>query len=72
MAYRFFYHFNKPLTLKTGEVHWSVHFRQKCYMVKNIQCLVPTNTKTNRTQPRGVVQGFCTDVLIENGTAIIR
>jgi len=72
MAYRFFYHFNKPMTQKTGEVIWSVHFRQTCYMVKNIQCQVPTNTKTNRIQPRGVVQGFCKEVIIQNDTAIIR
>lgn len=69
--YRFFYHFNKPMTLKKGEVIWSLHFRKKCYFVKNINCLVPTNTKINKTQPKGVVQGFCTDIKLEKDVAII-
>lgn len=59
------------MTKKTGRVVWSVHFRKKCYFVENIHCFVATNTKINRTQPKGVVQGFCTNVIIENNIAII-
>ena len=59
------------MTLKKGEVIWSLHFRKKCYFVKNINCLVPTNTKINKTQPKGVVQGFCTDIKLEKDVAII-
>jgi hypothetical protein len=71
MSYRFFYHFNKPMTQKTGKVFWSIHYRQTCYYVNNIECLVPTNTKENPRQPKAVVQGFCKEILIQDGTAII-
>lgn len=71
MKYRFYYHFNKPMTKKNGDVIWSVHFKQKCYFVKNIVCMVPTATKQNKTQPRGVVRGHCTDVIIKDDIAII-
>lgn len=71
-TWRFFYHFNKPMTQKTGEVMWSIHFRNKCYFVKDISCMVPTVTKTNKKQPKGVVQGFCKEVLIKESVAIIQ
>jgi len=70
--YRFFYHFNKPMTQKTGEVHWTVHFRDKCHQVKNILCKVQSNTKANKDQPRGVVQGYCTEVIIDKESATIQ
>jgi len=70
--YRFFYHFNKPATQQSGEVVWSVHFRGRCYLVRSIQCSQPTQTKTNRRQPRGVVQGHCSEVLVRDSVAVIQ
>ncbi len=60
--YRFFLHYNKPLSKQKGEHYWSVHWRNKCYFVKNVVCHVPTNSKTNKRQPYVVMQGFATYV----------
>lgn len=64
--YRFFYHYNKP----AGRM--SVHFRNKCHIVDNIDCQVPASTKWNKTQPRVVMQGFARKVRItKGGTTVI-
>ena len=59
------------MSQKTGAVMWSVHFRNTCYVVKDIQCFVPIGTKGNKRQPKGVVQGFCKEVVIIDGIAKI-
>jgi len=40
--------------------------------VRSIQCSQPTQTKTNRRQPRGVVQGHCSEVLVRDSVAVIQ
>lgn len=59
MRYRFFFHLNKPLTKATGDVWWTIHCRGRCYSVKSIRCEPPTETKSNKSQPLGVVRGYC-------------
>ena len=56
---------------KTGEVFWSLHFRNQCFILKDIKCSVETETKPNKRQPKGVVQGFCTDVIVVDEVAKI-
>jgi hypothetical protein len=63
--YRFFYHFYK----QKGKM--SVHFRNSCTVVDNVECRVPCETKWNKTQPRLVMRGFATEVKIFEGKAII-
>jgi hypothetical protein len=63
--YRFFYHFYK----QKGKM--SVHFRNSCTVVDDIDCRVPCETKWKPTQPRLVMQGFATDVKFEKGKAVI-
>ena len=72
--YRFFFHYNKPLSKQRGEHIWSVHWRNKCYFVKNIICQPETTSKTNKTQPYVVMRGFTHKVLCNNDateTAVI-
>lgn len=69
--YRFFLHYNKIVSKQRGEHYWSVHFRKKCHFVKDIQCTVPTESKTNYTQPYVVMRGFASKVEIKNDKAII-
>lgn len=64
--YRFWYHYNKANNKMT------VHYRKTCYIVNNIECLAPTQSKWNRIQPRLVIQGFAKEVIIENDKAYIR
>ena len=62
---RFFYHYNKQTKNMT------LHFRKSCFSVSNIICLVPCETKWNKTQPNLVMRGFCNEILIENNIAKI-
>ena len=59
------------MSLKTGEVMWTLHYDKKCHAVKYIDCRVQTNTKSNKRQPKAVVQGFAKSVVIENSRAVI-
>jgi len=63
--YRFFYHYFKQ------KKKMSVHFRGTCTVVDDIECLVPCETKWNRTQPNLVMRGFAKEVRIRNNKAII-
>ena len=64
--YRFFYHYNKINKRMT------VHFKGKCHIVDNIICSTSCNSKWNKRQPNLVMQGFCKELIIDNGTATIK
>lgn len=63
--YRFFFHYNKVAK------QMSVHFRGTCYIVNNVECRVPCETKWNKRQPRLVMRGMASDVTIIKGAAWI-
>lgn len=63
--YRFFYHYYKA----KGKM--SVHFRGICYVVDNVVCMAPCETKWNRTQPRLIMRGFASDLTIKDKVAYI-
>ena len=65
--YRFFYHFNKPLSKQRGKPYMSVHFRGKCYFARRLSCHVSCQTKERKTQPVMVMQGYCREVIDNNG-----
>lgn len=50
----------------------SVHFRNSCTVVDDIECLVPCETKWNKTQPQLIMRGFAKEVTIINNKAIIK
>lgn len=62
--FRFFYHYRRQID------SISIHFRGKCHICENVKCLVPTESKRNKTQPKIVIQGFCEKVIFngKNGT----
>ncbi len=65
--YRFFYHYYKQ------KKKMSVHFRGKCYVVDDVWCDVPCQTKWNKTQPNLVMQGWAAEVYVDtNNQAVIR
>lgn len=70
--YRFFLHYNKPLSKQKGEHIWSVHFRNKCYFTPHIDCTVATESKTNSRQPFVVMRGMATEIEILEDKLIIR
>ncbi len=63
--YRFFYHYNKANKKMT------VHFRKLCYIANNIECLVPCETKWNKTQPNLVMQGWAKQLHTSENLIII-
>jgi len=71
-TYRFFYHYNKPESRKTGIDKLTLHYRGQCHIVEKIICLVPTETKNNKHQPRIVVQGLTSGVVIDRDVATIK
>lgn len=64
--YRFFYHYYKQ------KDKMSIHFKNICTIVDNIDCRVPCETKWNKRQPRLIMRGFATNIEIINKTAIIK
>ncbi len=68
---RFFYHYSKPATLQHGAPRLSVHFLDRCHIVRAIKCLVPGESKVNKRQPRVVMQGWAREVELAGEAAII-
>lgn len=71
-SYRFFFHYNKPESRKSGIDKLTLHYRGQCHIVEKITCGVPTETKNNKSQPRIVVQGLCLGVDINGNYAVIK
>ena len=67
----FWFHFNKPATLKSGKVKITLHYDKKCYIVEALNCTVPTVSKINKTQPRFVMRGRCYGITFNNNIAYI-
>ena len=61
-SYRFWYHYNKPLSKRMGRPTMTVHFKDRCIYADNIICHVPTETHQRKRQPRMVVRGFAKTV----------
>jgi hypothetical protein len=62
---RFFFHYRKQTNTMT------IHWKKECLQAKEIKCSVPVETKWNKIQPRLVIQGFASEVIIENDIAYI-
>jgi hypothetical protein len=43
----------------------SVHFKKQCIQCKNVICYAETESKWNKTQPQLVIQGFASDIKID-------
>ena len=63
--YRFFYHYFR------GKKAMSIHFKGTCYVVKNVVCHSPCETKWNKRQPYLVMQGFTNNVVIVDDVAYV-
>lgn len=70
-CYKYFYHYNKPASLKAGKPQLSVHFKKTCHIVDAVICAAVFHTKNNKKQPHCVITGECSTVVISNNTAII-
>lgn len=67
----FFYHYNKPASLKFKSSKLSLHYKNTCHIVDKIICNVPTHSHNNKRQPKIVIKGNANKVIIENNVAKI-
>ena len=56
--FRFWFHYNKPMSRQMDMAVWTVHWRNKCWHALNIKCSVDTETHARNSQPHAVVRGF--------------
>jgi hypothetical protein len=63
---RFFFHYNKV------QKKMSLHYDNKCYIVEDIECCVPCETRHRTRQPRLVMQGFCNEIIVGTFKAWIK
>lgn len=56
---RFFFHFRKS----TGNL--TLHWNKQCIPINNVECKVSVETKWNKQQPRVVLQGWATEIKID-------
>jgi len=68
----FYFHFNKPETMRTGQVVVSIHYKDQCHMVNNLECFVPVKGRVRKTQPRFVMTGKAHSLEIVDGVGILR
>lgn len=70
MKRAFFFHFNKPATIKNKKVVISIHYKNTCHLVDNVYCDVPCKGRIRNTQPKFVMCGVG-EVVIKNREAFI-
>jgi hypothetical protein len=67
----FWFHYNKPESLKRRRNVLTVHYQGKCHMVEAIDCQVPIKTKDRKSQPRCVMSGKGVMVVEDNKALIV-
>ena len=67
----FFFHYNKPASQAAGEPRLSVHFRNRCAVVRAVECFVPVQSRNRKKQPRCVMYGRARDIIVGDGIATI-
>lgn len=56
---------------KKGKPVITLHYKNKCHMVDNVICHVPTWGHVNKSQPRFVVKGKSSNIEIKDDIAHI-
>lgn len=70
-AFSFFYHYNKPASLKRGRTTISLHYCGKCHLVEEVDCYVHTASRIKKMSPRFVMTGKAHDIHIVDDKALI-
>jgi len=73
---RFFYHYNKPATQKTGKPSLTLHINNACHVIDGtlfqVHCPCESKVYPNK-QPRLVMRGWCSEVTFtDKGGAIVK
>ena len=56
--WRFFLHYNKPMSRKAEVPVWTIHWKGKCYQAYKLTVRAWTETHEQNRQPRGIVRGY--------------
>jgi len=67
----FWFHFNKPASRAAGKPQWTVHYKDQCLIVDDIECHVLVKSRTRKRQPFAVICGKTDGILIKNKKATI-
>lgn len=70
-AYSFFFHYNKPATMKRGKPTITVHYKGQCHLVDNVDVLVPCHGRVRNTQPRFVMAGKAMALSVSQGVGVL-
>lgn len=70
--FAFFFHYNKPASLKAGKVQISLHCHGQCRLVDNVTCYVTTQGRIRNTSPKFVMAGQAMEVIFDHGQVIIQ
>jgi hypothetical protein len=60
--YRFWYHYNKPMSRRMGRPILTIHWKDRCINCDKLEIHVPTETHERKRQPRMIVRGFANTV----------
>lgn len=63
--YKFFFHYNKPLSKLAKTPKLNIHFRDKCIIVDHVNCHTPIQSKHNKRQPFCVMTGYAGECSIK-------
>ena len=61
---RFFYHYNKPESVRQNCNVLTLHWRDTCYLVNDIEVQAHTETHSQKHQPRCIMRGWARGVVI--------
>ncbi len=67
----FWFHYNKPRSSSVGKPQITIHYKKQCLIVDNLICNVSTAGHLKNSQPRFVVKGKCSNIIIKNNIAYI-
>jgi hypothetical protein len=69
---KFYYHYNKPMSQRKGIPIISLHYKDQCHFIRELDCQVPTKSRFQKRQPRYVMTGNAKRIIISRqGVATI-
>lgn len=68
----FWFHYNKPASVKAGRPQITIHYKKACHVVDNLVCNVVTQGHIRKgEQPNFVIKGKCRGFEIKDQVAYI-
>jgi len=70
---RFWFHYNKPLSQQKKQTMLTFHFKGACHFVEDfvVHTAIKPFLRKRKTQPKCVIAGDCSNIVITDGVAHI-